>query len=127
VLGKLTASRHATRLARLTAGMEAWMPVVRRLRQQMAWPEVTAAVNTALPVGGKTFTAGRLISAVRFLAAEGLVDAAVLATAPRRKPSQGGLARQRACDAVAALLSGRPRITLVEMGVEPVRLGHPPR
>ncbi|PPQ40802.1 recombinase family protein [Rhodopila globiformis] len=128
VLGKLAASRHATRLARLTAEMETWMPVVRRLRPQTAWPEVTVAVNVVLPVGSKTFTESRLVSTVRFLVAEGLVDAVVLGMAPRRKPRKGVAARQRACDAVAGLLAGQPRITLAEMGVELVRLGHrPPR
>jgi len=34
VLAKLAASRRATRLARLTAEMEIWMPVIRRLRPQ---------------------------------------------------------------------------------------------
>jgi Resolvase, N terminal domain len=128
VLAKLAASRYATRLARLTAEMESWMPVVRRLRPQTAWPDVTAGVNAILPMGCKTFTEGRLVSTVRFLVAEGLVDAAVLGTAPRRKPRKGVAARQRACDAVAGLLAGQPRITLAEMGVELVRLGHrPPR
>jgi DNA invertase Pin-like site-specific DNA recombinase len=127
-LGKLAAARHAGRLARLTAGMEAWMPVVRRLRPQTTWAEVTAAVNASLPTGNRRFTEGRLISAVRFLVAEGLVDAAVLGKAARRKARQGVLARQRACDAVAALLAGRPRITLAAIGVELTRLGHrPPR
>jgi hypothetical protein len=126
VLGKLAASRRATRLARLTAEMGTWMPLVRRLRPQTAWPEVTAAVNVVLPMGVQRFTAGRLVSTVRFLVGEGLVDAAVLGKAPRRKPRKGIAARQRACDAVAGLLAGRPRITLAEVGVELVRLGHRP-
>ena len=126
VLGKLAASRRATRLARLTAEMEAWMPVVRRLRPQTAWPEVTAAVNAVLPAGGRRFTEGRLVSSVQFLVAEGLADAAIVGKAPRRKPRKGVAARQRACDAVAGLLAGRPGITLAEMGVELVRLGHRP-
>ena len=128
VLGRLAASRHATRLARLTAEMETWMPLVRRLRPQTAWPEVTVAVNAAMPIGVPRFTAGRLVSSVRFLVSEGLVDAAVLGTAPRRQPRKGVAARQRACDAVAGLLAGRPKIALAEVGVELVRLGHrPPR
>jgi DNA invertase Pin-like site-specific DNA recombinase len=87
VLGKLLASRRATRLARLTAEMEAWMPVVRRLRPQTAWPEVTVAVNAVLPAGSRRFTEGRLVSSVQFLVAEGLVDAAIIGKAPRRKPA----------------------------------------
>ena len=128
VLGKIAASRRATRLARLSAEMDSWMPVVGRLRPQTAWPEVTAAVNAARPAGSRKFTEGRLVGTVRFLVSEGLVDAAVLATAPRRTPRKGVMARQRACDAVAALLAGRPRLTLAEIGVELARLGHrPPR
>jgi DNA invertase Pin-like site-specific DNA recombinase len=126
VLGKLLASRRATRLVRLTAEMEAWMPVVRRLRPQTAWPEVTVAVNAVLPAGSRRFTEGRLVSSVQLLVAEGLVDAAIVGKAPRRKPRKGVAARQRACDAVAGLLAGRPGITLAEMGVELVRLGHRP-
>ena len=128
VLGKLAASRRATRLARLTAEMEAWMPAVRRLRPQTAWPEVTVAVNGVLPAGSRRFTEGRLVSSVQFLVAEGLADAAIVGKAPRRKPRKGVSARQRACDAVAGLLAGRPGVTLAEMGVELARLGHrPPR
>ncbi len=126
VLGKLAASRRATRLARLTAEMEAWMPVVRRLRPQTAWPEVTVAVNGVLPAGSRRFTEGRLVGTVQFLVAEGLVDAAIVGKAPRHKPRKGVAARQRACDAVSGLLAGRPGITLAEMGVELVRLGHRP-
>nr|WP_294544740.1 recombinase family protein [uncultured Rhodopila sp.] len=126
VLGKLAASRRATRLARLTAEMEAWMPIVRRLRPQTAWPEVTVAVNAVLPAGSRRFTEGRLVSSVQFLVAEGLADAAIIGKAPRRKPRKGVAARQRACDAVAGLVAGRTGITLAEMGVELVRLGHRP-
>jgi hypothetical protein len=117
VLGKLLASRRATRLARLTADMDAWMPVVRRLRPQTAWPEVTVAVNAVLPAGSRRFTEGRLVSSVQLLVAEGLVDAAIVGKAPRRKPRKGVAARQRACDAVAGLLAGRPGIG----GVSPNR------
>jgi DNA invertase Pin-like site-specific DNA recombinase len=128
VLGKLAASRRATTLTRLTAEMEAWMPVVRHLRPQTAWPEVTVAVNGVLPAGNRRFTEGRLVSTVQFLVTEGLVDAVIVGKAPRRKPRKGVEARQRACDAIAGLLGGRPGITLAEMGVELVRLGHrPPR
>jgi hypothetical protein len=96
--------------------MEAWMPVVRRLRPQTAWPEVAAAVNGVLPPGSRRFTEGRLVGSVQFLVAEGLADAAIVGKAPRRKPRKGVSARQRACDAIAGLLAGRPGITLVEMG-----------
>jgi hypothetical protein len=50
----------------------------------------------------------------------------MLGKAPRRKPRKGVAALQRTCDGVAGLLTGRPRITLAEVGVEMVRLGHRP-
>ena len=128
VLRKLAASRRATRLSGLLREVDLWMPVVRRLRPASPWPDVAAAVNAGLPSGHARFSTDRLVSAVRFLVTEGLAERELLTVAPRRKPRRGALSRQRASEVAAALVAGRPRITLEEIGGELFRLGHrPPR
>ncbi len=64
--------------------------------------------------------------AVRLLAAEGLADKGLLAAAPRRHTRRGGLARTRAVEVAAALISSRPGLTLAEVGAELTRLRHYP-
>ena len=51
VLRKLAVSRRASRLKTLLPDLDAWLPVVRKLRPARTWPDVTDAVNAALPVG----------------------------------------------------------------------------
>jgi DNA invertase Pin-like site-specific DNA recombinase len=52
VLGRITAAREQTRLAALLPGADAWLSIMRRLRQ------VTEAVNAALPPGQPPPTSG---------------------------------------------------------------------
>ena len=89
---------------------------------------MAAAVNAALPRGRRPFTQARLVRSLRLLAAEGLADTGLLAAAPRGHARRGGLARARAVEVAAALVSSRPGLTLAEVGAELVRLRHlPPR
>ena len=70
----------------------------------------------------------RLTRAVRLLAAEGLAEQSLLSPAQRRQPRRGALARSRAVEVAAALATGRPGMTLAELGAELARLRHaPPR
>jgi hypothetical protein len=128
VLGKLAASRRATRLAALLPDLDTWLPLVRTLRPTLAWPDVVARVNAVLPPGRQPFTQARLVGAVRLLAGEGLAEAALLAPASRRRSGRAGLARRRTVELAAALVAGRPGITLAALGAELTRLRHhPPR
>lgn len=128
VLRKLAAARRASRLANLLPDLDRWLPLVRKLRPTQPWPDVTAAVNQALPAGHRRFTMDRLVSTTRLLVAEALAEPELLGTAPRRRPRKDRLARQRATEVVAALAAGRGSITLAQLGTELTRLGFaPPR
>jgi hypothetical protein len=128
VLRKLATSRRASRLKDLLPGLDAWMPIVLKLRPARSWRDVTDAVNAALPVGQCRFTTDRLISAVKLLAAEGLVERELLSAAPRRAARKGMAARKRAMEIAAALIAGRSSVTLAQLGAELTRLGlTPPR
>jgi len=125
-LRKLAAARRAGRLAGLLPGLDEWLPLVRRLRPALPWPEVVEQVNAALPKGRRPFTTARLVRSLRLLAAEGLADEALLAATPRGQSRRGGLARTRAVEVAAALVSSRPGMTLAAVGTELVRLRHHP-
>lgn len=128
VLRKLAASRRASRLAGILPDVDLWMSVVRELRPTKTWPDVADAVNTALPTGKPRFTTDRLVSTVKLLVGEGLADAGLLAAAPRRKQRKGRAQRVRAIEVAAALVAGRHKITLEQVGIELTRLGLvPPR
>lgn len=128
VLQKLAAARRASRLANLLPELDRWLPLVRKLRPAQPWPEVTAAVNQALPAGHRRFTMDRLVRAIQLLVAEALAEPELLGTAPRHRPRKGLLARRRATEVVAALVAGRGSITLAQLGTELTRLGlTPPR
>ena len=128
VLRKLVTSRRASHLANLLPELDRWLPLVRKLRPTQPWPEVTAAVNQALPAGYRRFTVDRLVRTLKLLVAEALAGPKLLGTAPRRRPRKDLRARQRATEVVAALVAGRDRITLAQLGTELTRLGlAPPR
>ena len=128
VLRKLAASRRASRLAGLLPELDRWLPLVRKLRPARPWPDVADAVNAALPAGHRHFTTDRLVSAIKLLVAETLAEPALLGTAPRRRPRKGRPERTRATEVAAALVAGRSRITLAQVGIELTRLGlAPPR
>lgn len=127
-LRKLAASRRASRLKDLLPDLEAWLPLVRKLRPARAWPDVTDAVNAALPAGHRRFTPDRLVSAVKLLVSEALAKPELLTAAPRRRARKGVAARKRAMEVAAALVSGRSGVTLAQVGIELTRLGlAPPR
>ena len=65
---------------------------------------------------------------VRLLVTERLADEGLLGPAPRKHTRRGALARSRAAEVAAALVAGRPGMTLAELGAELARLRHvPPR
>jgi DNA invertase Pin-like site-specific DNA recombinase len=127
-LAKIRRARRTTRLADLLPGAEEWLPTVRRLRPQISWPAVLIEVNNALPAGRRPFTRSRLISAVRLLVAQHLTDPRLLGRAPRQRNRKRDHARHAAIQAAAAIVAGRPDITLKNLAAELTRLRHlPPR
>jgi hypothetical protein len=126
VLRKLAAARRASRLADLSPDLDRWLPLARKLRPAHPWPDVTAAVNAALPAGRRRFTTDRLVSAVKLLVAEALAEPELLDAAPRRIARKGLVARKRTTEIAAALARGD--MTLSQVGIELSRLGlAPPR
>ena len=125
-LSKLARSRRAGRVADLLPSLDEWLPTVRKLRPTTPWPEVAEAVNADLPRDRRPFTRERLVRAVRLLTAEGLAEKELLAPAPRRRTRRGASARAPAIEVAAALVAGRPTMTLAQLGAELVRLRHVP-
>jgi DNA invertase Pin-like site-specific DNA recombinase len=125
-LARLQAARHATRLARAMPEADLWIGHVRRLRPAMPWRRVEERVNAALPAGAPRFRPGRIARLARLFVREGLLEPAVLAAAPRRRPAMGE--GRRAMEMAAAYLRGQPRATLAGLGAALLRLGvAPPR
>jgi hypothetical protein len=89
-------------------------------------PDVTDAVNAALPAGHRRFTSDRLVSAIKLLVVEALAEPALLRTAQRRRPRKEQAARKRATEVAAALVAGCSDITLEQVGTELTRLGLDP-
>jgi DNA invertase Pin-like site-specific DNA recombinase len=128
ILSKLAASRRATRLGDLLPGADEWLSIVRQMRPEHPWFEVTDAVNDALPAGRRQFTVARLVRCVRLFVGQRLADPKLLRPASKRRDWRSDVARLRATEVVAALVAGRPQITLVEVATELKRLRHlPPR
>jgi hypothetical protein len=71
-LAKIQAGRHRTQLGKVTQTADEWLPIVRQLRPEKAWPVVLDAINDALPRGRQVFTQARLVRAVKLLVAEGM-------------------------------------------------------
>ena len=62
----------------------------------------------------------------RLLAAAGLAELGLLAPVPRRHTRRGVSAQSHAVEVAAALVAGRPGMTLAQFGAELVRLRHLP-
>ena len=119
---QLLEARRAKRIERLLPHLDEWLPVVTRLRPAQRWEAVMAAVNAALPHGRPRFTEKRLTGTVRLLVREGMVDAALLARAPRPTRRKGDGQRHRTMELAASFVSGKPRATLAEVGAELARM-----
>ena len=110
-IAKISKARDRAYMAELLAGIETWLPTVKRMRPEHPWEDVTRALARA----GLTWTPERLRRSVKRAVAEGLAPAALLAKAPRRKPEDrlmtlvGGIARANpdlTLRAIAAQLEG---------------------
>lgn len=123
---KVQATRRLTRLASLNDSANIWLPVVYRLRPDRAWEVVLAEVNKALGPNREPFTKERLLRSLKLFIAEGLADPKVLGRAVYRRNRKADTKRLAAIQAAAAIYTGRPKITLEELGSELARLKHSP-
>ena len=69
---KVRASRDAAHLDSILAQLDAWLPIVRRMRPAQPWGDVVRVLNRTAE---STWTVERLRRTVRRLVAEGIVEA----------------------------------------------------
>ena len=106
---RLSRSRAAAYMFKISAAAEEWLPTVRRLRPAKPWDEVTASLNASLPPGRRCWTPERLKRATKRLIADGLADEALLMPAPPKRDD-------RQLRMVALLVRSNPAITLAKIG-----------
>ncbi|MBM3604323.1 MAG: recombinase family protein, partial [Alphaproteobacteria bacterium] len=92
-------------MERLNETAQDWVPIVRRLRPDMAWEDVLRIVNSPLPPA-RRWTQARLLRAVRAYVRDGFLSSTVLGRAPRQD------ADDRLPAIVAAIRGADPDITL---------------
>ena len=114
---KLRARRDAGYLDAVLARMETWLPLVRRLRPDHPWGDVVRVLNRAPAAAsgqahGRPWTVERLRRTVRRLAAEGLVEAGLLA---RAKPQHRD---DRLVRLVAGIKAAAPERTLQHIAAQ---------
>jgi DNA invertase Pin-like site-specific DNA recombinase len=127
-IAKVQGARRQTRLEKLSATADAWLPIVRTLRPLAAWPVVLDAVNAGLSPSGSRFTEERLVRSVQLFVSEGMAEPELLGRAPNRRSRKLDTKRHAAIQIAAAIYAGRPDITLEQLGAELKRLRHdPPR
>jgi DNA invertase Pin-like site-specific DNA recombinase len=95
---KLRAGRDAAHLDGILAGLDSWLPIVRRMRPAQPWGDVVRVLNRTTEA---SWTAERLRRTVRLLVSEGIVEATLMGRAPRQ-PGDDRLVRLVAGIAAAA-------------------------
>jgi DNA invertase Pin-like site-specific DNA recombinase len=107
---KLRSARDAAHLDAMLAGLDAWLPTVRRMRPDQSWDDVVRVLNRR--GSGQSWTAQRLRRAVRRLATEGIVEASLLGSA-QRKPAD-----DRLVALVAGIVLAAPAMTLQQVAAQ---------
>jgi DNA invertase Pin-like site-specific DNA recombinase len=95
---KLRAGRDAAHLEAILAGLDGWLPTVRRMRPGQPWGDVVRVLNRTTD---GSWTAERLRRTVRLLVTEGIVEASLIGRAPHQ-PGDDRLVRLVAGIAAAA-------------------------
>jgi len=106
---KVRASRDAVHLNSVLAGLDAWLPTIRRMRPDQPWGDVVRVLNRD---GGAAWTVERLRRTVRRLVSEGIVEANLLDRAP---PRRGG---DRLVRLVAGIKAAAPERTLQQIAAQ---------
>ncbi|TGN68012.1 recombinase family protein [Paracoccus liaowanqingii] len=104
-LRKVRLARHDGYMDRLSGTAQDWVPLVRRLRPDMAWEDVLRLVNAPLPPS-RQWTQARLLRATRAYVRDGFLPETVLGRAARRDSDD------RLPALVAAIRGADPDITL---------------
>jgi hypothetical protein len=91
------------------AGLESWLPTVRRMRPDQPWGDVVRVLNRD---GGAAWTVERLRRTVRRLVSERIVEANLLDRAP---PRRGG---DRLVRLVAGIKAAAPERTLQQIAAQ---------
>ena len=103
---KASSARSESHFEKLNATAEQWVPLVRQLRPDMPWEDLTRLVNAQRPDGAPAWRVERLVRAVRAYVRDGLLPETLLERAPRK---QG---EDRLLVLVAAIRGADPGITL---------------
>jgi len=106
---KVRSSRDAVHIKSVLAGLESWLPTVRRMRPDQPWGDVVRVLNRD---GGAAWTVERLRRTVRRLVSERIVEANLLDRAP---PRRGG---DRLVRLVAGIKAAAPERTLQQIAAQ---------
>ncbi|WP_158930156.1 recombinase family protein [Acidisphaera sp. S103] len=106
---KLRASRDAAHLESVLAGLDTWLPTVRRMRPGQPWGDVVQILNRGQTA---TWTVERLRRTVRRLADEGIVEVSLL---DRAQPQHS---HDRLVRLVAGIKAAAPDRTLQQIAAQ---------
>jgi DNA invertase Pin-like site-specific DNA recombinase len=106
---KLRASRDAAHLEGVLAGLDTWLPTVRRMRPGQPWGDVVQILNRGQTA---TWTVERLRRTVRRLADEGIVEVSLL---DRAQPQHSN---DRLVRLVAGIKAAAPDRTLQQIAAQ---------
>ena len=107
---KLRSARDAAHLDAMLAGLDTWLPTVRRMRPDEPWGDVVRVLNRR--GGSQPWTSQRLRRAVHRLASEGIVEPNLLGSA-RRRPAD-----DRLVAVVAGIVLAAPAMTLQQVACQ---------
>jgi DNA invertase Pin-like site-specific DNA recombinase len=106
---KLRAGRNAAHLEGVLAGLDTWLPTVRRMRPEQPWGDVVQVLNRGQAA---RWTVERLRRTVQRLAGEGIVEASLL---DRARPQHGD---DRLVRLIAGIKAAAPDRTLQQIAAQ---------
>jgi DNA invertase Pin-like site-specific DNA recombinase len=111
-LAKMTAAQKAAYGARLQSSANQWLPIVRRMRPDHTWDDISRVLRQR----GLDWTPERLRRAVKWIVSEGMADKSLLRKSPPRP------AEDRLMTLVAGIHSSNPELTFREIANQLERL-----
>lgn len=111
-LAKIRSAQKAAYGARIQASAQQWLPTVRRMRPDHSWDDIARVLKQR----DLDWTPERLRRAVKWMAAEGMVDPALLTKSTPRLPED------RLMTLVAGIYAANPEFTLREIAGQLERL-----